>query len=53
MSAPTVKCAYCGRENVAVTKKGYMKPHVTPAGRRCIGIHIPPHYLPDTKDTRR
>jgi hypothetical protein len=37
----TVKCAYCGREGVPVTKKGYMKPHVTTTGRRCMHGLIP------------
>ena len=40
----TVKCAYCGREKVLVTKKGYMKPHVKMDGRPCFGVNIPPHY---------
>jgi hypothetical protein len=49
-----VKCAYCGRESVPVTKKGYAKPHVTPAGRPCIGLHIPPHvHIDDTASRRR
>jgi len=36
-----VKCAYCGREKVPVTKKGYMKPHVKTDGRPCLHVHIP------------
>jgi hypothetical protein len=30
-----VKCAMCGREDVAITKKGYLAPHITPAALRC------------------
>ena len=37
----TVKCAYCGRANVPVTKKNLMKPHVKPDGRRCMHVLIP------------
>jgi len=37
----TVKCAYCGREKVPVTKKGYMKPHVKTDGRPCLLVNIP------------
>ena len=37
----TVKCAYCGRERVPVTKKGYMKPHVKTDGRPCLHVNIP------------
>ena len=37
----TVKCAYCGREKVLVTKKGYMMPHVKPDGRSCLMLLIP------------
>jgi hypothetical protein len=36
-----VKCAYCGREKVPVTKKGYMRPHVKTDGRRCMHVLIP------------
>lgn len=34
--ARATKCAYCGRENVAITKKGYMRPHVKTDGRPCL-----------------
>ena len=40
-SVDTVKCTYCGRENVIVTKKGYMNPHIKPDGRPCLMILIP------------
>lgn len=40
MSVKLVKCAYCGREKIPVTKKGYMKPHVKPDGRKCLHIHV-------------
>lgn len=36
-----VKCAYCGRENVPVSSKGYTLPHMQMDGRRC-GIAIIP-----------
>jgi hypothetical protein len=36
-----VKCAYCGREGVEVTKKGFMRPHVKMDGRRCMYGNIP------------
>lgn len=36
-----VKCAYCGRERVPVTKKGNMKPHVQLDGRPCLFVGIP------------
>lgn len=35
-----VKCAYCGRESISVTHKGYMTPHVKPDGRPCLMIHV-------------
>jgi len=35
-----VKCAYCGRENVVVTSKGYMKPHVKFDGKPCLFVHV-------------
>lgn len=37
----SVKCAYCGREKVEVTSKGYMRPHVQPSGGRCMQVLIP------------
>ena len=37
----TVKCAYCGREHVPVTPKGYMRPHVKMDGRPCMHGNIP------------
>jgi len=34
-----VKCAYCGREDVPVSRKGFTKPHVKADGKPClIGI---------------
>lgn len=44
-SSKTVKCAYCDRDRVPVTKKGYMKPHVTPSGIQCFGLNIPDRYM--------
>ncbi len=38
----SVKCAYCGRVDVPVTKKGHMKPHVKLDGRPCLLVNIPP-----------
>lgn len=35
-----VKCAYCGRERVPVTKKGNMKPHVKMDGRPCLFVNV-------------
>ncbi len=40
-----VKCAYCGRESISITQKGYMKPHVKPDGRPCLMIHVVPFEL--------
>ena len=36
-----VKCAYCGREDVPVSNKGYMDPHVKTDGRPCMHGLIP------------
>jgi len=32
----TLKCKWCGRDAIPLTKKGSLKPHLTPGGQRCL-----------------
>ena len=36
--AKTDHCVYCGRDNVPVTKKGYLKPHMGKGGLMCLFV---------------
>lgn len=36
----TEKCRWCGREDVEVTLKGGLAPHVDASGRCCVAIGI-------------
>jgi len=38
-----VKCAWCGRTDVSLTKKGGLSPHLGPGGVRCVGSGMTPH----------
>lgn len=44
---PKIKCPWCGREDVAVTKKSGLAPHVNPSGRKCVGTGQtpPPSFI--------